>query len=497
MNYPTFEITTPCFPISLTVSAENFETLDLTNVEGEVPASADSLRDLGVIDLTPNGPLLHYRISYHDNGKTELFDLSKEIAGTYTLYNVTQDRNVTPYMIFDAGTFITITNDAAAPGDVLRLTLDPEKVTQQYTIEPLEFVVPWANGSGEIQATRLTVGRIIVTDHSWYGILFDSEYNLVKSGKSVYSVLPGTYRLVGFNDNMGNITITEYSQISSLGLSEDSFFETEITVTSGEDVETAIPSLKYVPIPTSKVSASHDKKRASGICIPVTVNYSFDPSLADVEKRIEIVYYKSSTYPLFLQSGGKYAWSVGDTLIGNSGVSFVGSSIGNYVLTIHVDSLEGSVVFYAYQDTTYYIYLNAGVYSLKSTSVRTPVLDGDISYWTVSALPSRISAGDDKVRLDVYHPRLVVPYYFRAYKNGKLIEKTPGCGYTELINDKNAGNVTVWLPAENLADMLNVVTYDFTVSTCAEDPATFILGTILLGEDATASREASEKRLIS
>jgi len=117
--------------------------------------------------------------------------------------------------------------------------------------------------------------------------------------------------------------------------------------------------------------------------------------------------------------------------------------------------------------------------------IKTPALEGDLSEWKVGDLPSTVSAGADRIGINVYHPKNVSDHYFRAYKNGQLIEEYPGCGYTAVIRGViPAGTVTVPLPTENPENKLSVVKYDFTVSTCSDDPAIFIFGAITFDEGA-------------
>ncbi|MBR6726927.1 MAG: hypothetical protein IKM08_01935, partial [Clostridia bacterium] len=46
-----------------------------TDIEGVLPTLDSEERDLGVLHPIPNGPLLHYRVHYHEPGETELLDL--------------------------------------------------------------------------------------------------------------------------------------------------------------------------------------------------------------------------------------------------------------------------------------------------------------------------------------------------------------------------------------------------------------------------------------
>ena len=495
---PAFTLTTKWFPTTLTVSAENFDTLTLTDVQGDpIP---DNVIDLGLIALTPNGPLLHYYIGYHATGDDTLFNITQTIPGTYTLYNYTQDRDVTVYMLFEAGTFVTITNDAANVGDALYLSCVPTSYTQKYGFEPILFTVPWANGSGELTTTRQTRGNIDLVPNGAEFYLFDEYGNDIlrgqsksSSAKNVFHVLPGTYRLLAYKRNqnfvVGKINAASVEQILGMGLSAGQLCDEEVTVVSDETTLVGIPSLTAAWIPEFKVSATANIKGAVGEYVPVTVNYSFDPSLAGVQKKVSVLFlgYTNSSPDPFLVSGGNYAWPVAGTLIGNT--SFYTSTNGTLGLVVDVDSLSGSFVVYAYQESRYSVVQSAGVYTGRSVSVSTPRLEGDLSLWSIGKLPSVVGGNSTgTVALDVHHPRLANYYYFRAYKNGSLIEETPGCGYTAAIApSKVSGTAVVKLPAENLADELNVVKYDFTVSTGTTDPAVFTFGTILYGEGADES----------
>ncbi|MBQ4489624.1 MAG: hypothetical protein II965_00075, partial [Pyramidobacter sp.] len=220
---------------------------------------------------------------------------------------------------------------------------------------------------------------------------------------------------------------------------------------------------------------------------PVTVNFSFDSSLADVTKKIVISYSGSGQKNPFLEYGGHYAWSFGDTLM--TGTSLIKPHELNYgecKLIIDVDSLSGSIAFYGIKAHMFRINLNAGVYTSKYDIVFTPQLDGDLSEWWVSTLPSMIGGSSvDTIPVKVYHPRLGQYHYFRVYRNGELIEETLGCGYTAEIAPSSAGGMTtVNIPAENLAEKLNVVEYDFTVSAREKDPAIFTFGMITFAEGA-------------
>ncbi|MBR7070973.1 MAG: leucine-rich repeat protein [Clostridia bacterium] len=475
--YPTVEIVTPWFPATLTYSAENFDTLTLTDIEGVLPALDSEERDLGVLHPIPNGPLLHYRVNYHEPDDTELLDIYENFPGKYTLYNVTQDRNVTLYMRFGSGTFLTITDDAAQPGDLLRLTHTPERITQAYTMEPIEFTVPWADGSGELQTACLTRGTVRVTSNSSYAYLFDLTGSLIDNAKVTYSILPGTYHLVAFRDN-ASISISNYSQISGLGLPSEAYFDTTVVLVSGGSIEVAIPQLEPITLPAFQIDLSADKKGSYDEYVPLTVSFSFDSSLAQMEKIVVINSGADSMRDLFLDVGSHYAWPIGDTLIENVEAS-------PNELRIRVGSLKGSFAVYARQDTWFGAQLLAGPYSSNSKMRRTPTLDGALLAWVVNSLPKVVAPGSDSVRLEVYHPTSMLTHYFRAYKNGELIEETPGCGYTAKIDAKvRSGTLVVPLPAENSPDGFQVVKYDFTVSTRPDDPAIFTFGTVSFKEDA-------------
>lgn len=481
--YPTVEIVTPWFPATLTYSAENFDTLTLTDIEGVLPTLDSEERDLGVLHPIPNGPLLHYRVNYHEPGETELLDIYENFPGTYSLYNVTKDTDITPYLRFVDGTFITLTNDAIEPGDLLRFVHTPAKITQSYAMEQIEFTVPWADGNGELQTARLECGIVRVSDNVSYGYLFAPDGSLVAKEKRTYSVLPGEYRLVGLRNNL-SVSISNYSQIADFALPPEALFDTVITVSSGESVEVAIPQLAMITLPTFQVSTSADKKGASGEYVPLTISFSFDSSLEQLDKYVRVDCASTETSNKFLDVGGVYAWPVGETLIGNADATF-------RELMIPVTSLEGSLVVYARQDAWYGVQLRAGVYSSGIKNIKTPVLDGALTAWSVSALPSTVAGGADSVRIDVYHPKNASNHYFRAYKNGKLIEDRPGCGYTALISGLSpAGTTAVPLPAETQEDKLSVVKYDFTVSTLSDDPAIFTFGAISFkdGADETNTR---------
>ncbi|MBP5208708.1 MAG: hypothetical protein J6330_09680, partial [Clostridia bacterium] len=196
---------------------------------------------------------------------------------------------------------------------------------------------------------------------------------------------------------------------------------------------------------------------------------------------------RSNSESPFLQSGGKYAWPAAETLL--TAASLEKPYELNYrdcTLVIDVDSLSGTLVFYGLHESTFYVGQHAGVYSFKSVRVSTPRLDGDLSEWWIGKLPSMVGGTiSDTVSLSVYHPRLANYHYFRAYKNGELIEKTLGCGYTaEIAPTAAPGTTVVNLPLENLADKLNVVEYDFSISTCRDDPLIFTFGMITYDDGA-------------
>ncbi len=496
---PGFRLITEWFPTTLTVWAENCYTRTITGVEGA--SDDDTVRDLGEIELLPCGPRLHYTVSYYDTDGFLLFeDENLHLYGTFTLYNETKDTDVTAYMTFEANTYLTITNDAADPGDRLCLKFNPTRYTYSNYIDPITFTVPWATGSVELSTTFYRPGRLRLNANRNKVFVFDEEDVCVATNAAFeYAVefIPGTYRVVALKNVPVGIKIENRSDIVALGVAEEKVYETIIFVYSGIETTVSIPTLEEPDIPELSVLASVDERCSTRGYIPVTIRYAYDEASVSAQKRIVITVKKSdfaSDTP-FMSADGRRVWLI-DGVISTGDIAFVGgeTSIGN-TLTIPVQSLSGTFIIYAVQDSEFSVRMEADDFAADYIGFTTPRLDGKITDWRMSSLPTQPVAEETVLRIPLYHPTIVQTYYFRAYNNGVLVEKTPGCGYTEIIHASAisetgtftlpAGWVDVFLPVEHLPDRLNVCNYDFTISTSAEDHAIFRFGKILIADEGS------------
>ena len=489
---PGFRLITEWFPTTLTVSAENCYTRTITGVEGA--SDDDTVRDLGEIELLPCGPRLHYTVSYLDPDENEVDSSTTRLYGTFTLYNETKGTDVTAYMTFEDNTTLIITNDAADPGDRLCFKFNPIYYINSNYMDPITFTVPWATGSGELNTTYYRPGTLLLEANGNKVYIFNDEDVCVANKDTIgyrADFIPGNYQLFALKSVPFGVQIKTLSDIIALGVSGDKIYETEFVILPDVQTHIIVPSnLSETEFPELSVVASVDEKGATRGYIPVTIRYGYDDATASSEKQIVITVGASSfaTTEPFLQSKGESLWPIKSTHIGEyTVVSASEHSNEGTRFVIPVSSLSGTFVIYALQDTDFTVNMVAGDFSADYTSFTTPRLDGKITEWTMTALPEVVDNSVSSLAVKLYHPRITRSYYFRTYKNGVLIEETPGCGYTALIPASAGGYVSVAIPNNNASDSIAVVKYDFSISSLSEDHAVFRFGTMFI--DAENSEE--------